>query len=231
MPSNVPSPDTLEGTLRFQPKTSASTFENYARREVLRRTGKITLPLAALLLMVWPVAVHADVRPDFSRDAKPILRTQPQLLHYVKGHFDVQETGYSRTPGDAQHAPPPPYIFRAKPHGVSGPYTITLFIAGGQPGHVLYVKNTGPLATGNNPPAAAYPPGQEQPSTFNPSGEPPASATQPPAATSDSSASATPNGFVGVDSNTPSGPIKPGSSTGNATAPDLAPPPETAPSR
>jgi hypothetical protein len=195
----------------------------------VRWNGKPTLLLAGLLVLAFASAARADSRPDFNRDAKPILRTQPQLLHYVKVHFDVQETGYARTPGDESHAPRPPYIFRARPHGASGPYTITLFIQQGAPGHVLYVKKTGPLAADANPPASAYPPGENQ-QNFNPAGEPPASATTHDDATAPASSSpATPNGFVGVDSSTPSGPIK--SPSGNATAPDLAPPPETTPSR
>jgi hypothetical protein len=181
--------------------------------------------VVAALLVLAPSTTRADSRPDFNRDAKPILRTQPQLLHYVKVHFDVQETGYARTPGDDSHAPPPPYIYRAKPRGAGGPYTITLFIEPGPPGHVLYVKKTGPLAAAGNPPAASYPPGDNN-APFNSAGD-----TGAPASTSSENAAVTtpPNGFVGVDSSTPSGPIK--APSGNATAPDLTPPAETAPNR
>ena len=225
---SVATPDSLERTLRFQPARTAPLQNRTPAPKTLRWTGKITFSLAALLSLTFSAAARADARPDFNRDAKPILRSQPQLLHYVKVHFDVQETGYARTPGDENHAPPPPYIFRAKPHGASGPYTITLFIQPGAPGHVLYVKKTGPLAAENNPPASAYPPG-ENPASFNPAGEPPASSGTSTASTPSNAAPAIPNGFVGVDSNTPSGPIK--SQSGNATAPDLTPPPETAPAR
>jgi hypothetical protein len=224
---SVATPDSLERTLRFQPVRTAP-MQNWApAQKTLRWTGKITFSLAALLSFTFTAAAHADSRPDFNRDAKPLLRSQPQLLHYVKVHFDVQETGYARSPGDESHAPAPPYIFRAKPLGASGPYTITLFIQPGAPGHILYVKKTGPLAAENNPPASAYPPG-ENPASFNPSGEPPASTSASSNEASAPSTPATPNGFVGVDSSTPSGPIKPST---NATAPDLAPPPETAPAR
>jgi hypothetical protein len=222
-----PAPDTLERTLRFQP-SKTTPLPGRAGRP---RWTDITVSFAALLALTFTAAARADSRPDFNRDAKPILRSQPQLLHYVKIHFDVQETGYARTPGDESHAPPPPYIFRAKPHGASGPFTITLFIQPGAPGHILYVKKTGPLAAADNPPASAYPPGQN-PAPFNPAGQPSDSAaasdeTSTASAPSNSTTPATPNGFVGVDSNTPSGPIK--AQSGNATAPDLAPPPETTP--
>jgi hypothetical protein len=221
-----PAPDTLERTLRFQPSKPTSLAGCAAPPRGPRRAARITVFLAALLVLTFGAAARADSRPDFNRDAKPILRSQPQLLHYVKVHFDVQETGYARSPGDESHAPAPPYIFRAKPHGASGPYTITLFIQPGVPGHILYVKKTGPLAAEQNPPASAYPPGENE-TPFNPAGEPPASASSSNEISSPT-APATPNGFVGVDSNTPSGPIKP---SANATAPDLAPPPETAPAR
>jgi hypothetical protein len=214
----------LEKTLRFQPSKTGPLQASPGRPRSLRWTSRITPAIAALLLLTFTAAARADSRPDFNRDAKPILRSQPQLLHYVKVHFDVQETGYARTPGDESHAPPPPYIFRAKPHGASGPYTITLFIQPGAPGHILYVKKTGPLAGEQNPPASAYPPGDNA-APFSPTGEPPASTPSAPSST----AASTPNGFVGVDSSTPSGPIK--SPSGNATAPDLAPPAETAPVR
>jgi hypothetical protein len=220
-----PYADSLEATRRAQPFRTAPLPSRGGHHRNFRRTGGISFLLAALLVFTFSDAARADSRPDFNRDARPILRTQPQLLHYVKVHFDVQETGYARTPGDENHAPPPPYIFRAKPRGAGGPYTITLFIEPGPPGHVLYVKKTGPLASAGNPPAAAFPPGESQ-SLFNPAGEPPAStSTSSPAPAS----TTPPNGFVGVDSSTPSGPIK--TPSGNATAPDLAPPPETTPNR
>jgi hypothetical protein len=217
--------DSQERTLRFQPNRTAPLQNRAASPRTLRWTGRIPLAIAALFVLAFSSGARADSRPDFNRDAKPILRLQPDLLHYVKVHFDVQETGYARSPGDESHAPAPPYIFRAKPHGASGPYTITLFIQQGAPGHVLYVKKTGPLAADRNPPASAYPPGENQ-APFNPAGKAPASAAS--TETSTPSSPATPNGFVGVDSTTPSGPIKP---SANATAPDLAPPPETAPAR
>jgi hypothetical protein len=223
----VPYADTLEKTLRFQPSRTDLLPLYRSPDRKFRRIGNLSFTFAALFVLAFSTAARADSRPDFNRDAKPILRTQAQLLHYVRVHFDVQETGYARTPGDDTHAPPPPYIFRAKPRGASGPYTITLFIAPGPPGHVLYVKKTGPLAAESNPPAAAYPPGDSS-APFNSAGEPPSSA---PASASSSNEAVTtsPNGFVGVDSSTPSGPIK--APAGNATAPDLAPPPETTPNR
>ena len=225
---SVATPDSLERTLRFQPSKTTSLPGRPGPARSLRWTGKMMFSFAALLALTFTAAARADSRPDFNRDAKPILRSQAQLLHYVKVHFDVQETGYARSPGDESHAPAPPYIFRARPHGASGPYTITLFIQPGTPGHILYVKKTGPLAAENHPPASAYPPG-ENPGPFNPAGEPPASTSSNDTSAPSDAAPAAPNGFVGVDSSTPSGPIK--AQSGNATAPDLAPPPETAPAR
>jgi hypothetical protein len=213
----IPYADSMEKTLRFQPFRTTPIPARAGNTRSLRWSGRTSFLVAAFLVLTFSSA-QADSRPDFNRDAKPILRTQPQLLHYVKVHFDVQETGYARTPGDDQHAPPPPYIFRAKPRGANGPYTITLFIEPGAPGHVLYVKKTGPLAAAGNLPAASYPPGDNN-APFNSAGDAPAP--------SNAAATTPPNGFVGVDSSTPSGPIK--APSGNATAPDLTPPPETAP--
>jgi hypothetical protein len=171
------------------------------------------LPL--LLLAALPAVVRADARPDFDDDAKPILRQQPELLKYVKAHFDVQDTGYSRVPGTDGHRPPPPYIFRARPHGASGPYTITLFIQPGTPGHILFVKNTGPLETGAPPPPSGAPAEMPTPAASSQASAAPAPANNVP--------DAPPPGFQGISSDTPSGPIK---SNGQ---PSLAPPPDPAP--
>jgi hypothetical protein len=193
-------------------------------------------PLLALLalLVALPAAARADRRPDFDDDAKPILRQQPDLLHYVKQHFDVQDTGYARVPGDDDHAPPPPYIFRARPRGSSGPYTITLFIQPGPPGHILFVKGDArpggmvPPGSSEEPPLAAEPPApaRETPTPAQPS---PGSMEVPPAASTSASSpapasnAAQPTEFQGVTSETPSGPIK------SSSAGSLAPPPDPAP--
>jgi hypothetical protein len=125
-------------------------------------------PLFLALMLALPLAARADTRPDFDDDAKPILRMQPDLLQYVKKNFDVKGTGYSRIPGADGQRPPPPYIFRARPRGSDGPYTITLFIQPGPPDHILFVKGDqapgasvgsglNPAYTGEPPSSGAYP--------------------------------------------------------------------------
>jgi hypothetical protein len=173
------------------------------------------LPAAlAATLVTLSAPARADVRPDFNQDAKPILRMQPELLHYVKTNFDVQETGYAKVPGDDNHAPPPPYIFRARTRGADGPYNITLLIQPGPPGHILLVK---PDATG---PGAPPPPVEQQPpppapaNNDNPAPQPAPAQAAPPASSIPS----------GPTSATPSGPIKLDSSSSS-----LAPPPDPAP--
>ena len=123
--------------------------------------------LPALLLLAAPCVAWADRSPDFDDDAKPILKMQPELLHYVKKNFDVQETGYAKVPGTDEQPPPPPYIFRARHRGAGGPYNITLLIQPGPPGHILLVHEDAPGSTPppppNEPPPSANPPSQQQP--------------------------------------------------------------------
>jgi hypothetical protein len=195
------------------------------------KPGLTFLPAIAAAMLALPLAAFADTRPDFDEDAKPILKMQPELLHFVKTNFEVKETGYSKTPGDDDHRPPPPYIFRARRRGTEGPYNVTLLIQPGPPGHILFVKdpNMPPaLAQQHSPyaPPAAAPqpappqesaPANEQPTPAN---TPAASSTpqeMPPAPTTGSSSSSEPT------SATPSGPIPLNSGA------SLAPPPDPAP--
>ncbi|MEJ0000454.1 MAG: hypothetical protein WDO13_15625 [Verrucomicrobiota bacterium] len=60
----------------------------------------------ALALMAAPVAAWASAYPDFDEDAKPILRSQPGLLNYVKSRFEIKDTGMAKYPGDDDHRPP-----------------------------------------------------------------------------------------------------------------------------
>ena len=203
-------------------------------REARRKRISPLAALALILLLALPLVARADSRPDFDDDAKPILRAQPDLIHYVKQHFDVQETGFARTPGTDDRPPAPPYIFRARPRGSSGPFTITLFIQPGPPGHILLVKpDHGPASH-----TPAFPPQESPvasaPSAFDPSGEPSTSTSAKPApsapapAPSPAAADANPApvspSFSNISSDTPSGPIKSDSSGAS-----LAPPPDPAP--
>src|SRR5271156_2885626 len=92
-----------------------------------------------LALFAAPLAAWADANPDFDDDAKPILKMQPGLLRYVESRFEVKDTGAAKYPGDDDHPPGPPYIFRARPIGSHGPYNLRLLIQPGQPGHILGV--------------------------------------------------------------------------------------------
>jgi len=51
-------------------------------------------------LFAAPLVARADAYPDFDDDAKPILKMQPGLLHYVESRFEVKDTGTAKYPGD-----------------------------------------------------------------------------------------------------------------------------------
>jgi outer membrane biosynthesis protein TonB len=197
----------------------------------------------SLALLSAPILARADANPDFDEDAKPLLRQQPGLLNYVKAHFEVKETGKAKYPGDDDHRPAPPYIFRARARGSGGPYNISLLIQPGPPGRILCV-----VPPSNNPQAPAPQPQQPepQPQPFQPQeaqtpyqspslsqGDvkplPPAPAPAPQQTPAPQPAPAPPSGPT---ADTPSGPILPNSaSTGTTNNPqqDLAPPPDPAP--
>jgi hypothetical protein len=167
---------------------------------------------AASLVLALPALALAGTRPDFDDDAKPILRAQPHLLDYIKAHYKVEEEGFARTPGTADSAPPPPYIFRAKKRGESGPDHITLLIQPGAPGHILLVKEDAPGAT---------PPAQQEPT---PAENPPVTSAPPPPqpAPIPSTIGSAPT------SATPSGPIQ-DSSTSSPNGGNIPPPADPAP--
>jgi hypothetical protein len=131
---------------------------------------------AAFLAALWmaPLAAWADTNPDFDDDAKPILKMQPGLIRYVESRFEVKSTGTAKYPGDDDHPPGPPYIFRARPLGSHGPYNLRLLIQPGEPGHILgvvditkaHLTNPGNPASGPsvaNRPPEVEPFGPEQP--------------------------------------------------------------------
>lgn len=187
----------------------------------------------ALALFAAPLMAWADANPDFNDDARPILRAQPGLLQYVKAHFDVQDTGTAKYPGDDDHRPMPPFIFRARPLGSSGPYNLSLLIQPGPPGHILGVVDMTKVqlsapptpsapqqpAVASKPPITPPAPVQTAPVT-PPVAAPPAPAA-PAADQSSGPTSDTPSGPI-TDSGTPVTPPPP-------SAPSLAPPPDPPP--
>jgi hypothetical protein len=220
------------------------------------KTGVILCSLSLALLSA-PLAAWADANPNFIRDAKPLLRQQPGLMEYIGSHFEVKQTGRAKYPGDDDHRPRPPYIFRARAIGSNGPYNISLLIQPGPPGHILCVvppAGSGPAPGQQMPPQGQYqqPPQvaqqpQDQPQPFQPQeaqppyqsptlsqGDvkplPPENVSQPtqnPAPQPQQPAPSQPT------ADTPSGPIIPNSSsTGTTSNPqqNLAPPPDPAPS-
>jgi hypothetical protein len=110
--------------------------------------------VAATLLAV--VAARADSRPDFDEDAKPILRSQPGLVEFVRSHYQVKETGLAKYPGDDDRRPAPPYIFFARPAGSGGPYNLRLLIQPGPPGHILGVVDANKVHGAPPPGSAPY---------------------------------------------------------------------------
>jgi len=181
-----------------------------------------------------PLVAWAHANPDFDDDAKPILRMQPGLLQYVESRFDVKDTGTAKYPGDDDRRPSPPYIFRARPQGSSGPYNLRLLIQPGGPGHILNVVDitkvhlNAPVNGPSQPSMANQPPpqgSQNQPPPQAPgyvSGPPPAAQAPAPSAPVQQPSEPT--------ADTPSGPIM--DSNGQAPTsnqPSLQPPPDPAP--
>jgi hypothetical protein len=203
----------------------------------------------SLAFLSAPLLAWAGANPDFDEDAKPILRSQPGLLNYVRSHFDVKETGRAKYPGDDDRRPAPPFIFKARAIGTDGPYNIRLLIQPGPAGRILCVvpmNNGGP----GGPPQQSQPPEvTQQPSQQEPPPQPfqpqeaqapyqsptlnqgdvkpiPSQPAQTPAPSEPSSD--TPSGPT---ADTPSGPIAPSSSSTGSANPqqNLAPPPDPAP--
>jgi hypothetical protein len=185
---------------------------------------------AAFALFAAPLAAWADANPDFDDDAKPILRMQPGLLEYVRSSFEIKDTGTAKFPGDDDHAPRPPFIFRARPMGSSGPFNLRLLIQPGPPGHILGVADITKIHL-TTPPAPSAPPVPavaSQPSVQQQGAPPVSQPTAPQTAPAPTPVPAEPN------SDTPSGPIN---SNGQVTplppqpssAQSLAPPPDPAP--
>ncbi len=221
------------------------------------KQGVILCSLIALLSA--PLAAWAGTNPNFDQDAKPILQMQPGLLHYIRAHFEVKETGKAKFPGDDDHRPSPPFIFRARAIGSEGPYDIHLLIQPGPAGRILCVVPPANGAPNGAPPQQQIPPqgyppqvaqqqpAQEpQPQPFQPQEAQPAyqspSLSQgdvkplPPENTSQPTQQPTPSAPTsdtpsGPTADTPSGPIVPNSNTGTANPQqNLAPPPDPAPS-
>jgi hypothetical protein len=165
----------------------------------------------AAVLVTGSLCARADSKPNFEDDAKPILSQQPGLVEFVESKFQVKDTGIAKYPGDDDHAPVPPYIFRARERGSNGPFNLRLLIQPGPPGHILgIVKDSAPQQ-----PAVAQASAPSHPPVQTPQVQAPAE--QPPALTSD-----TPSGPVGVTS-------APAPATPTSNAPNLAPPPDPAP--
>ncbi len=193
-------------------------------------------PALMMAFLAAPLAAWADANPDFDDDAKPILRMQPNLIHYIQSQFEVKETGTAKYPGDDDHPPRPPFIFRARPIGSSGPYNLRLLIQPGPPGHILGVVDitkvhlTAPAGGPAQPAMANQPPAQNEPAPTAPAPAYEAPAYQAPAPSNPAPAPAAQQPS-GPTADTPSGPIlDSGNSGGSSSQPSLAPPPDPAPS-
>ena len=203
------------------------------------RHGLISFSSAIVLALVGaPVVAWADANPDFDDDAKPILRQQPGLIQYVQSRFQVKETGTAKIPGDDDRRPAPPYIFRARPIGYSGPYNLRLLIQPGPPGHILGVVDMAKVRLtepGSVPPQSAIA-GQPTPSEAPPAPQAPEPSQQqqpaseaPQAPEQPAPAAQAPDQQPsGPTADTPSGPIM-GPDQPTSGQPSLAPPPDPAP--
>lgn len=179
---------------------------------------------AVFALVAAPLAAWADANPDFDDDATPILRMQPDLLRYVRSTFEVKHTGIAKFPGDDDHPPQPPFIFRARPLGSSGPFNLRLMIQPGPPGHILGIVDITKVHL-TSPPAPSAPPASAPAMAGQPAYQQPPVQQQPPPVQSApvNQPPQTPPSQPTAD--TPSGPIN---SNGQVTP--LPPPPSTAPS-
>ena len=202
-----------------------------------------------------PLTAWAHSNPDFDDDAKPILKMQPGLVQYVESTYDIKDTGVAKYPGDDDHHPSPPFIFRARPLGSNGPYNLRLLIQPGPPGHILGVVDitkvhltapanpSYPSSRPAQPPAVASeppPPTPYQPSPayqtpppYQPAPETPGPVVEPPPVTEAPAPSAPPPTAQPPSeptADTPSGPIMDsGSQAPSSGQPSLAPPPDPAP--
>ena len=192
----------------------------------------LLLPLCiASALLGAPLVAWAHSNPDFDDDARPILNAQPGLLQYVKASFDIKDTGTAKFPGDDDHRPMPPFIFKARPLGSNGPYNLRLLIQPGPPGHILGVVDMNKVHLAA-PPSPSSP---RPPAVVNqaPPPYPAPTQTAPAPVTSRAPASPPPaDQSQGLTSDTPSGPITDSGTPAPQPAsgtPSLAPPPDPAP--
>jgi hypothetical protein len=197
------------------------------------KTGLISCSSVLILaLLASPVTAWADANPDFDDDARPLLRAQPGLLHYVESRFEVKDTGTAKYPGDDDRRPAPPYIFRARPINSNGPFNLRLLIQPGPPGHILEVVDitkvhigapgsppTPPPDVASQPPRPpAPPPTYQSPALSQAPPNPPATSSPSPApAPAPAPAAPSAEQPSGPTADTPSG------------QPNLAPPPDPAP--
>jgi hypothetical protein len=162
----------------------------------------LLFPSLTAALLALPMVAWADQNPDFENDALPILKHQPGLVQYVHAHYVVKETGVAQSPGTADQAPQPPYVFSAKPRGASGPFYLRLLIQPGAPGHILKVADIRKLPGGEPPqenaPATANEPAPQEtaPPVQPASDEPPASPAPAPSSSSTQPTASTPSGPI-----------------------------------
>jgi hypothetical protein len=168
------------------------------------KPGLLFPSLAVALLALLPAVAWADQNPDFENDALPILKHQPGLVQYVHAHYAVQETGIAQSPGTADQAPQPPYIFNAKPRGTSGPFYLRLLIQPGEPGHILKVADIRKLP-GGAPPQETVPAEASAPTASETAPPEQPASDQPPANPASAPASSS---SIQPSSSTPSGPIR-----------------------
>jgi hypothetical protein len=176
----------------------------------------LLFPFLAAALLALPGFARADRNPNFENDALPILKHQPGLVDYVHAHYVVKETGVAQSPGTAEEAPQPPYIFSAKPRGASGPFYLRLLIQPGPVGHILKVADIRKLPGGGVPPQetapaeASAPAPQETAPSVPPASDQapatPAASLAPPPDNAPQPATA-PASTNSPTANTPSGPI------------------------
>ncbi len=185
--------------------------------------GTILFPtVCALALLAAPQVARADAHPDFDDDATPILRMQPGLIDYVHSRFEVKDTGTAKYPGDDDHAPQPPFIFRARPIGSEGPFNLRLLIQPGPPGHILGVVDITKAHLASSGAPSTRVASQSVPAA--PQKQPAAQAPAPQAPAQSAASSSEPT------ADTPSGPIKEDSQAPSSqSSPSLAPPPDPAP--
>jgi hypothetical protein len=85
-----------------------------------------------VIILILGTRALAGGSISFEENAVPLLRTEPELLRFVRQSLDVARVGdgvrLGRGFGDRQGSRVTPFTFEARPKGTNGPFTLLLII-------------------------------------------------------------------------------------------------------